>query len=387
MPIATTDAYGDLRLIPRAAETPLRERLEWVTEVNTSRNGTEERLSQRGTPRQSFTMKVPLQPADTAFVFNVVYGKLGALWGIPVWSEAQRIDPVTLGDTSIPCDAEFRDFRDASLGLLWSPGGAYEVLSITTVSPTALAVEAVAASMSAAWVLPFRVGRLLSAQRSTGGSGADWDLSFEVEDNIDLEPAAPAQYLGNDIYFDEVLIPSGERMDTNIIANVERVDDGLGVVSTFNLWDDNRTRQSQGVVLTTPEEVWAYRQFLHRRKGRFRAFWQPSFLNDLRLASGSSITTTLVVMPDDREDNDENRDHIAIQVASGTWYARAITAEAMVGDNLELTLDSTLGGLDPATIVRICYLGLKRLDADRIELSWPGNGVCVSSYPVLELTP
>jgi hypothetical protein len=334
-------------------------------------------------------MKLPLQPLVAAGVFNVVYGKLGALWAIPLWSEAQRIADVTTGDTSIPCDAEFRDFRDASLGLLWNTTGAYEVLSIATVAPTALAVDAVAADMSRAWVMPLRVGRLLGpARKSSGGYGADWELNFEVEDNIDLAPAAPEQYLGDDIYFDEVLIPSGEQMDNDIIANVDRVDDGLGVVASFDLWDDNRVRRSQGVVLTTPEEVWTYRQFLHRRKGRWRAFWQPSFENDLRLADLlTSVTTVLKVYTDDRTDNSENRTHIAIQAgAAGTWYPRAITSEAVVGDTTELTV-ATLGGLDPATITRICYLGLKRLDADRVELVWPGGGNCVSSVPVLELTP
>ncbi len=389
MPVAETSLYGDVLLIPKPAQAPMREVLEWKTDVIPARRGGEERHCLRPAPRQSFAYNLPIQPRDAPAVFNLVYGNLAGQWAIPIWSEAQFIGAVPSGTTTIVCDAEFRDFRADSLGLLWNGVGGYEVLELSAVSPTDLTVSATVNTVSAAWVLPLRVGRLSTpVEKSSSGTDPEWTFRFEVADNIDLAPSAPTQFHGNDIYHDEVLIISGDRLDTEVQAEIELSDDGLGAVSQFNVWTYNRTRRSQGIICTTPEAVYAYRQWLHRRKGRFRSFWQPSFENDIQLLSTGALTTTLSVSEDDRLLGATARQYVAIQVANGTWYDRHIDSVAHPSSLvLTLTLDSSLGGILASTVRRICYLGLKRLDADRVELNWPGNGVCVSSVPIVELTP
>jgi hypothetical protein len=116
------------------------------------------------------------------------------------------------------------------------------------------------------------------------------------------------------------------------------------------------------------------REFVHRRCGRSRPFWQPSFESDFRVASTGAITTTLDVQDDDYRAFAAKRAHIAVETADG-WLPRAITNRTDQGSGVtRLTL-------------RVCFLGLKRLDTDRIEINWPAVQIGKCALNTVEFQP
>lgn len=386
MPAVTTTTHGTLALLPLQPQAPATETLTWKTDVLESHNGTEQRIQVRALPRQGFSYSFPTQQSEVARALNLLYGSIREEQAIPVWTEAQFIGTVTPGETTLTAVVDKYDFRALSLALLWQSPRQWQVIEIDTVGSGVLNLNSTTISFSAAYLMPLRVGRIRgNGKRKTSGYSAEQTLDFEADDNIAFSPAAPAQYKGEDIYYDEILF-DGNSIHDDIVRREDIADFELGLVSVRSPWLNSRIRRPYNKVLEGASEVWQFRQWLHRRAGRYRAFWQPSFENDAQLKSTGTITDKVQIAANDYLTWAQDRKHLAF-LSNGVWSPREVLSVAQINpDLLELTLDSTLN-LAANSISRISYLGLKRLDTDNVELNWIGAGVCQVSINMLEISP
>ncbi|WVW77408.1 tail assembly protein [Stenotrophomonas phage vB_SmaS_Bhz59] len=386
MPAVVTTLKGVIALLPLPAEAPTRETLEWKTDVMIARSSAEQRLSVRNNPRQAFRMTVPANQGRTQLALNALYGALRQNWGIPLWTEAQHVGAVSSGLDVLPAVTDLYDFRDASLALLYQSPSQFQVIEIDTVAPGQLNLLADTNLFTNAWLMPLRVGRIAEAvDRKTNGFANSIDLSFDVDDNLGWTPDAPAQFLGEDIYYDAPIIGS-DTLSDSIDQRADIADYELGPVASRTPWARPQVGRPHRTVMENAAAVRAYRDWLHRRRGKFRAFWQPTFEVDLRTLSTGTVTNTLIINNDDYQTWSRRR-HIAVETLTGTWLPRTITASSFLdATRVQLTLDSAIN-VAASNIARVSYLGLKRLNTDRVELNWRGGGVCESSVQLLELTP
>ena len=196
---------------------------------------------------------------------------------------------------------------------------------------------------------------------------------------------APAQYLGLDIYYEPSLI-EGDALNEEIVTAIDMTDPGLGPVAYYQPWTYNRPARGYRVTADGHAEAWALREWLHRRAGRYRLFWQPTFEVDMRPTSTGALTTSLRIAADEYLAYAEDRSHIAVETASG-WLPRAITdAVRLSASEIQLTLDSSLA-INASDIKRVCFLSRRRLDTDRIELVWKGEAVCQMAVATVEIKP
>lgn len=382
-----TTALGDFAFLAVQAAAPFTETLQWATDITPSRSGGEERISLLKRARQSFSVQYPVRFANGPDAFNSLYGALAAAWLVPVWSEAQYAGTLAAGATGAAVGNAAADLRVGGLALLWGTGATWAVVQVTSVSAGAVGFAALGTAVTSAFVVPLRTGRISGTpQRRTSGYDARWALTYEVDDTVDLAPAAPAQYLGDDIYYDETLAADGDGMTESLAQAIDVTDYDIGVVAQSTAWANPRVSRPHTIFTNTLADAWTYRQFLHRRAGRARAFWQPSFLCDMRVTHVGAVGASLLVARDSWDTLGLNRTHVAIETASG-WQPRAITGAFLAGASVQLTLDNTLGGIDASTIQRVSYLALRRLDTDSVQLEWLGGGCCRSSVRTVELTP
>ena len=380
--------FGELNLLPFPAEAPLKEVLEWKTDVLESYSGKEQRVRVREIPRQEFAQTIPASLARTQRVFNTVYDGLGSRWAVPVWSEAQLVGTLTAGDIVLPADTTQADFREDGLALVWESPEKWQL--VTVASQTATEIEPllpVAQDYARAWVIPVRVCRLISqVEKSFTGASSVMDIKFEVEDNTLLTAPTPAQFLGSDIYYDEGLM-SGDSLTDNLMKRMEVLDEDTGVVAFKSPWSAPKIARPHQVLLEDRAAVWAFRRWLHRRAGRLNAFWQPSFESDLVLQSSGTVLSSIIVRSDEYLTHGLGRKHLALQTSSGAWYPRTVTdAFALDSERTQINLDSAVN-VAADSVLRVSYLGLKRLDTDRVELSWIGGGVCRTSVGLKEIEP
>lgn len=383
----TTTLFGVVALLALPASAPATESLEWLTDLSESYNGTEERLQLRSAPRLTLNYSMPRSAADRARAFNAEYGAIGHRWAVPLWMQTQAVGTIASADTTITCDTEHYEFFDSTLALVYQSNLVWALVEIDTVAPGELTLlEPVGVDFAGAYVMPVRLAFLRGAPtyNRTGFSELA-QLQFAVEDNYELTGDAPAQFLDNDIYFDEQL--AGETGYSATVLNREDLADyELGMVDRQTPWLYTRHQQAFQQLFDNPEDAWAFRLWLHRRAGKYRAFWMPSFENDMRKASTGTVTT-LLKWKRDGYDNWFERTHIAIEKSDGTWLPRTLSSvSAFDADTMQGTLSSALG-FDASAIRRISFLGLRRLVSDTTKLEWIGNAVVKANYSVVELAP
>jgi hypothetical protein len=389
MPKVTTSIYGDLVFLPIVPSLGVSETLEWLTDLFTSHNGTEQALKLRQNARRTLRMKFFEDRTNKVPGFITEYGGLTGNWCIPLWFESQSLGAVSAGLSSIACTTDIFDFRDSSLALLYESVNSWQVVEIDSVTPSGLDLSTQTEGFGSAVLLPLRVGVLRGGvSRSSDGRSAFSAISLEVTDVLDPAEETPAQYLGHDIYFDEVFKPDGALYESTVDTETTRTDFDLGNFRNDHPWLYNRVSRKVLRPIESQQELYGFRQFLTRRSGRYRRFWEPSFVSDLRPLSSAFVSDQLLVSEDTLLDWTMSREHIAVLDSAGNWTAHSVDlAEETVAGVVRLTVTPNID-LEPADIDTVSFLGLKRLNTDSVRLSYPYGPVVVESVlETVEVSP
>lgn len=374
-------------MVPLWAGVPLGESIEWMTSVITFEDSTEERERLRGDPRHSFRMDAFVPAAYQPRLVNTLWGAREEQWLVPTWSQIQHVGAVVAGELTLDALTSLSEFYAGQLILLWQTPWVWQVLGLDeVVDANTLALTTPTLAFDDAYVLPVRRGFMASdPSRAFNGRTSRLTATFQIEENRALVVAEPEQYLGDDVYWDPGLL-DGDKLSEDITTKFELLDEDLGLVDYGSPWDNNRPARPHRMLADGPEEAWGLREWLHRRGGRERPFWRPTGEVDLRVTSTGALTTTLNVVLDDYLRFAGNRDHVAVETAAG-WLPRAITDAVQTGaDAMQLTLSSSLA-IDASAILRVCWLGLARLDTDRADVNWIGGCACSVTVPVVDIEP
>lgn len=375
-------------MIPFQAELPWSESLEWKTNVLTTNDGSEQRIRLRKKARQSVTANYPIPAEYTAKSFNMLYGWAQRTWAVALWSETQYIGTVNPGVTAIYCDTANYDFRPNSLVCLWQSNEMNEVIEVEEVFADNISLKRVlTGNYDNAILMPVRIGvASTSISRKTNGYTSNAHIEYDFKDNIDLNPSAPIQYLGYDIYFDRSLMP-GDSLEDKFISRIDVVDYETGIVDHFPSWKYNKRARNVQFINEDPQETWVFRKWLHRRAGRLRPYWLPTFEENFRIAMQGNVGSTIKCQPDDYRNLGDDHNHIAIQYEDGSWVARTITGHSVeTGGLINIAIDTALN-VDAKFIRLISFLTLHRLDTDKVDIEFVGNGVNVSTIRLIEIKP
>ena len=389
MPKIDTIRYGELAIVARQAEVPVRETLEFMTDVIESFNGSEERLKLRSKARQTYAYTSPRQMHHLADSFNTEYGAIRKQWAVPIWTEAQYVGRILEHQDIIICDTKHYDFRPLSLGLLFTSCDTWQIVEISTVTETTIVLIDGAAAMQAAWLVPVRVGWIANTvERPTNAFSSKSTMIFEIDDVAELPTTEPMElYQGHEFYVIPGLL-TGESLDAVIEQRLDENDFDLGLVDRRSPWTHARLGTQYRIMTTNATEMRDFKKFLYRRYGKYSVFWMPTFEVNMRVVNApGTIGTTLIVRSDSYLDYAGNRNHIAIQTLTDGWLFRQIMNAVQIDSTtIQLTLSSALG-MKALDIINVSYLGLYRLDTDRIEILWSGAGIADCTMRIIELEP
>ena len=99
----------------------MQEMLLTETKVLKARDGSEQRISMRGVPRQSFSIRVSLNNyVDMSIIDAATFGWQKLFWGLPIWSEwTEHTATISAGASSISLDTSYADYRADTLAIIW----------------------------------------------------------------------------------------------------------------------------------------------------------------------------------------------------------------------------------------------------------------------------
>jgi len=396
-------SYGEVHVLTNCPLLESTERLEWMTEVHESFDGSEERYPLRDAPRQILNFKYTEMRKAMGDMFHMLYASLRKQWGIPL-RQVKRVIPDIVDDDYIILDAAdtIADLRVGFAFIESSEGaqvveivsrGRYIIIQEEIRDPETdeviqeLITEyqdgfrlAANVTVSNAVIMPLRICIIDGdASINAGGFWSNASIVFRVlaEDLPEHEGDVPEQYKGEDIYWKPLLL-DGDSLEMTLTQHQNIVDGALGGFEQYTHHAKAKYLKPFKSLLKSWPEYNEYKRFLFRRSGRSRDFWMPLYERHLNILNTGNITTSLTT--DTKYLVEAGRKHIAVKRKDGTWSAHEITGRT--GGSLTI---SPAINTHRSDIQIICYLGLHRLDADRIEFQFLGAGKSRITVPIVEI--
>lgn len=375
-----TANFGEVVLLTSPALVGAVESIGFKTDVFESKNGTETRIPLKDKARQTLGFSSIVLKKEIARNFNVQWGGLRKNWAVPLFQESQFV-----GDVSadfVLCRTDIFSFYDGCLALL--KNNSEQVLVEVQAVESDRLILTNPVNINNAKLYPVRVCFISGdISRQISNFYTRSDVSFIVIDEPEVAESVPEQFLGNDLH-KLCLMLDGSSLEATISQQQSVINNEVGVIYQGTDWDFARYSKQYRTILRGPEQMYAYRQFLFRRKGKYRPFWLPTYEANMRCKSTGFISSVMLIESDQYKQLGDARKHIAVR-SNQTWTAHTITASALVsGSTVQVTISPALNK-NADSIELISYLGLHRLDADSVDLNYQGASLVEVSVPILEI--
>lgn len=393
-----------LVLMPQHYEAPVKEVLAWMTDVIQAIDGTEQRISLRKQPRQTFSVTYRLEGNDRQRMQALLFDWMDNVFGFPVFHERVFLTAqASVGATTYSVSgADQVDLRVGGFAVVMTNNYTYDVIQITSV--TATTVEATSPSLNAypvgTMLMPLRTVRILNAVSGSKygyGDLEDFSIQFEVTDNDSgavtgsTTPGFWSTYNSRVMFDDPNFFDSGSNMQAQYSRRVYRIDNQTGTVRQSSPWDRNKVGLEKGFFLRNRADLLLFRKLLTSLRGKQKSFYLPTFTNDLTLAANLSVgTDTMDIESVEYVRLIRNRLPMSlfkITFTDGTSLVRTVTASTTVSTSVErLTLNTTWpANRTTAQVSRIEFYELVRFDTDEITITHERIGVAKCKVPVLRV--
>lgn len=386
----TITATVAIDLFFRPQRTSCIEFVEFLTDVITSYNGSEQRRALRRFPRENFAVRY-LEPDQNrrTTMKNALIGGSGQKLGFPFWHMANRVvaQPI-IGDGVIYVDTQYADYQADGLCMLYDEvTTARQTIKILSFTGTSIILSGeVAANYADCLVMPYYVIDL-----STPVTWQDTTnyTEFDLEGMMST-PLPVAEYLF-DLYSGKGVLPYEcnlfeDNMTPFSVKNVyDEFDSGTGTFGKTGQWASAKLTSKFGVHATTKEQCYTIREILYYLRGRQRPLWVPTFETDF-IPTADLGGTTLVCERNEFQKYlfGKLHDNIAIYRNGEPPVYTKITAAVDNGTNLVLTVQDLLP-VAPKESVKISTMLLCRLDSDTTEIEWVSPSECYCNLDLISV--
>jgi hypothetical protein len=396
-------SYGEVHVLTNCPLLESTERFEFLTEVHESFDGSEERNALRDAPRQILSFKYVQMQKAMGDMFHMLYANLRKYWGIPLRQVKRTISDIVEDDFIILDTSSTQADLKVGFAFIESSEGA-QVVEITEIGRYIITQEEIRDPETNEVIQPleteyqdgFRLSENITATNAVmmplriciidgnasinaGGFWSNASVVFRViaEDLPEHDGDLPTQYLGDDLYFNPLIL-DGDSLEMTLTQHQSIVDGDVGGFQQFTHHAKPRYMKPFKSVLKDWSEFHAYRRFLFRRMGRHKAFWMPLYEKHINITNTGMVYN--VLNTDTAYFLEADRKHIAVKI-NDVWTAHVITAKTAT----TLTVSPALN-VQRSAIQKICYLGLHRFDADQIEFQFLGAGKSQVTVPIVELS-
>lgn len=367
------------RVWPFKPLTPVIESLEWATDVFRAK-ASEQRIALRVQPRRFFSFAHFLRDKDANYTRALVRASMadGGFY-VPDWPQAVSVGDVSSG-AAVVIPAGLESYYYGEMALLWQSPSKYEILDITWDS-NGLTADVVG-NYTDAMIMPVWEGNCpegVSITRDAANQNVA-QIAFVLTESADLSGSDYPLYRGHDVVTDCPVIASSS-IEESTSFELSTFDSVAGIPEYLRARDLPEFTGQMNWLVTSKDDTFALRRFLHSRKGRQKAFWLSSHGSDLEFSSVSGTTLTVFndilarPAPFDIEVTTTTKERRRVTVVSlGTPVAGRAT--------VDLTIDSALSSTD---VKKVSILTCFRFDSDRAEIEHNAKPYARLSMPLREV--
>lgn len=362
-------------------ESSMIEKLEFRTDILEHADGTEQRVSMRKNPRQSFEMVVPLDDGpERQRAEYLLFNWQDKVFAFPVWHEPSVLmSDIPIGTTVIPVNTtDFADYRVGGQMIILESQTTFDAQVVVSFTSTSITIASPTTNAYAAGVRVYPMRTVIADQNVAG-------LRFPV--NLD-ELEVRMRVLDNDsdladtsafsTFNSKVLLDDDNFVKTSssqsLVRKLQNLDNLTGIFQHQSIWDRSRRTSTKLAIIVTRQRLWEYRQLLHALRGRQVSFYIPTFFKDLEIAdtlgSGATIGTITNVGYAQHVQQRSPNNVIRVELNDGTVFTRTITGSAPIDAATEqITIDAGWPQLiEPEDVARVDMLEKVRLDSDVVTI-------------------
>lgn len=363
---------------PFAWSDKVSETLEWLTDVQIARQGTQQRRQLRLWPRRSFAF-TQLLAADERRLVDALRFDVGAREVVfPIIPDVQWLaSPVSAGSHVIACRTAGFDFVAGGQAVLWSDVRRWELVTIDTIDDDGLTLVA---ATTLDWrrgdrLYPVRQAQLQATLQET--QRTDDYSAFQVAVQITEACSWPAAWPSDAMYLGTpVLEWRGDESD-DPTAEFDRtfltLDQGIGPVVNFDYPGMPFRVQSQAFKLWGRPAHSSFRSLAYAMAGRANQLWVPSLQADVRLLEDATAADAVLQVAwmgyTVLGRQQANRRDLRIELYGGQVIYRRVTGCTEAVDRELLQLDAALGvDVAVARVRVISWMSLCISASDSIQI-------------------
>lgn len=360
----------------------------YKTNIFSTREGNENRTAQTEKPRRRLEFTITetgdraanlrgLLARDTnttallpdivrAVAAGAVEGVEIELGAIPVWARSGRPIAVMRGDD-------------------------VQVRKIVTAVDNRITLEEPVSFPTGAKIAPVLQGRVPTAKVSKPTSRTVQVLfDFEEDPATSMDPLDPlsagdfVRYRGLPVFPFKPNWADG--IDETYTKTLETFDTGFGSVHYANPEIDARWSSEFPCVAKNPAMVELAQRFFFSQKGQWRAFYCPTWTDDLRVVSVDSLRIMTVAGSAAYYQFKDSLTYrnVSAKTPDGVWLFGVKEVALLPNGDTRLTFDGELPSLASAPKY-LSWLVLARFASDTLEMSWLTDGVATFTMPVISI--
>lgn len=379
-----TIAVVGFRLVTFAFEpdwnSPVEEKLSFLTQIIEAYSGREQRISLRKYPRRSLSFEVINDGRAVNTLDSLMVGWSGRLFCLPDWTQKALLTQKAIaGQYVISADLAESDLKAGDLAVLWSSpynSETFEVVAATADSATFLTPLAKAHG-AGSFVIPAKLGRVEMPLETDYITGSVISFGAVLEPKEAEHGLTPTPY--PDTYNGYQVVPFrhdfAEALPHEYSRRFEEYDNGLGQYEYKDRHGQLRERfYKSRVLLHGRAEIKRFKNWLASVQGRAAPFYINVEQDQLQISraviGGQNIIHVLNSEFGLMAALSDLRNILVIRTKSGReWIAKVTSYASLDTGEAAVYLDIIFpAGFAPAEMASVSFLRLVRLDEDEITI-------------------
>lgn len=348
----------------------LTETLSWSTDILRSYNK-EQRISVRPIPRQKLPFKSILDSRQFAIAKILSKEWIFRVFATPLWYEATKIPTVASGTTQINLDTSSMEYTPGGFIFIYESSDNCEIFEIDTVNPASIIIKLqTSVVFKTPFVMPAKTSRCLSGIKfGLAQSGLiDTNIEFTIFNDSLIAAAATTQFLSYPVILNKQL--TQESVANTIIRSVDIFDSGSSIVEVDTKTNLAESTFEMSMMTFNKLELWQLRQLLYALKGQQKAFWLPTWNQDLEIVEDFSDTASSIVVKFVGYSQFFNPTGLLIKLKNGSIFFNRVTSASLNAFGFDqLNLQFPVGITATVDDVDVCcFMNMCRLASDDVKI-------------------
>lgn len=373
------------------------EKLDWVTDVITAHDGTEQRITLNDYPDTQLSMTVQRQKESAHALDSLLWGWQHRIYAVPLWHRQTALtQAASPASRTIFCTTAYSGLRVGGLAILWSSYDLFETFEIEEIQADRVVAKR---PLQYSWAPGTALAACRTARlpQEVSSSWTHADLTSVPLTFVFTEVEQETPYEFTDSYRGSPLLlwaPNwvGEMAERNV-RNLDVFETDLKARYTVIKSQLPYVVKGHAWFLKGKDRIDTFRRWLYSRRGRSVPFWMPSWKADFRIVKrveqGAVDITVARIGYQQFYSYNVGRQDIMITLKSGQRLLRRIiaSAEGSQADQEVLQLDAEINQvIELNEVAMVSFLGLHRLDADAVELDWRSDKLVLCNQNMRLLT-